>query len=45
MYEGRFFMSKDSQPDNKEARMEKSNGQILITRKTSIKIEMQSVNR
>lgn len=30
--ERRTFMPKDSQPDNKEARMEKCNGQIPITR-------------
>jgi len=31
------FMSKDSQPDNKKARMEKCNGQTPITRENQNK--------
>ncbi|MBU5482997.1 hypothetical protein KQI86_01580 [Clostridium sp. MSJ-11] len=32
---GKIFMPKDSQPDNKKARMEKSNYQTPITRETA----------
>jgi hypothetical protein len=34
---GGIFMPKDSQPDNKESRMEKCNGQTPITRENQNK--------
>jgi hypothetical protein len=36
LYEG-YYMTKDSQPDNKEARIEKANGQTPITRENQNK--------